>query len=111
MNENNFHNTLQVTGDYWEDDIVEDYIVYGSDDIPKNRPVPIWLCVVLVLSYILFGAFLFSGWERWNYLDSAYFCFITLTTIGFGDFVPAQRVQHDSSQVRFVNKCKIFMQT
>ncbi|CAL8142742.1 unnamed protein product [Orchesella dallaii] len=92
-------------GDYWEDEVVEDYIVYGSDDIPKNRPVPIWLCVVLVLSYILFGAFLFSGWERWNYLDSAYFCFITLTTIGFGDFVPAQR---DSSQVS-IALCSLYL--
>lgn len=56
------------------------------------RPVPIWLCVFLVVSYIFGGAFLFSNWEKWHFLDSAYFCFITLTTIGFGDFVPAQRV-------------------
>lgn len=46
------------------------------------RPVPIWLCVFLVVGYIAGGAFLFSKWEEWNYLDSAYFCFITLTTIG-----------------------------
>lgn len=46
------------------------------------RPVPIWLCVFLVVSYIIGGAFLFSKWEKWDFLDSAYFCFITLTTIG-----------------------------
>lgn len=46
------------------------------------RPVPIWLCVFLVISYILGGAYLFSRWEDWSFLDSAYFCFITLTTIG-----------------------------
>lgn len=46
------------------------------------RPVPIWLCVFLVISYILGGAYLFSRWENWSFLDSAYFCFITLTTIG-----------------------------
>lgn len=83
------------------------------------RPVPIWLCVFLVISYILGGAYLFSRWEDWSFLDSAYFCFITLTTIGekktensykylynlmsivfyilgFGDFVPAQGVKEDS---------------
>lgn len=50
--------------------------------------IPLWICGILVLSYILGGAFLFSRWEKWKFLDSAYFCFITLTTIGFGDFVP-----------------------
>lgn len=54
------------------------------------KPVPIWLCVCLVASYIVAGTFLFKRWEGWAYLDAAYFCFITLTTIGFGDFVPAQ---------------------
>jgi hypothetical protein len=55
--------------------------------------VPIWLCVFLVVSYIFGGAFLFAEWEKWEFLDSAYFCFITLTTIGFGDFVPAQKTE------------------
>jgi hypothetical protein len=32
------------------------------------RPVPIWLCVFLVVGYIIGGAFLFSKWENWNYL-------------------------------------------
>ena len=47
-----------------------------------------WICGILVIGYVLGGSFLFSGWEKWSLLDSAYFCFITLTTIGFGDFVP-----------------------
>lgn len=65
---------------------------------PKDRPVPIWLCVFLVISYILGGAALFAYWEAWSFLDSAYFCFITLTTIGFGDFVPAKGVKDESEQ-------------
>lgn len=46
------------------------------------RRVPIWLCVFLVVAYIIGGAFYFSWTEHWEFLDSAYFCFITLTTIG-----------------------------
>lgn len=70
-----------------------DYDDYEEDSSGKIKPVPIWLCVCLVISYIIGGAFLFHEWEKWNLLDSAYFCFITLTTIGFGDFVPAQKVK------------------
>jgi len=42
--------------------------------------------------YICFGAVLFSEWEGWDFLDSSYFCFISLSTIGFGDIVPGERV-------------------
>lgn len=59
----------------------------------RTRPVPIWLCILLVVGYILAGAFMFSAWEGWKFLDSAYFCFVTLTTIGFGDLVPANRMK------------------
>lgn len=68
--------------------VMDDDDMYGDDwdpafDHPSRvRPVPIWLCVFLVVSYIIAGAFLFSQWENWSFLDSAYFCFITLTTIG-----------------------------
>ncbi|KAH8378850.1 hypothetical protein KR009_001746 [Drosophila setifemur] len=85
--------------DYDEDDSMygDEYGDYG-DLLPKDRPVPIWLCVFLVVSYILGGAALFAYWENWSFLDSAYFCFITLTTIGFGDFVPAKGVKDESEQ-------------
>ncbi|KAL6257320.1 hypothetical protein P5V15_010895 [Pogonomyrmex californicus] len=79
----------------YADDIDFDYDYYTVADDQERRPtkpVPIWLCVFLVVSYILGGAFLFSEWENWPFLDSAYFCFITLTTIGFGDFVPEYKV-------------------
>lgn len=33
---------------------------YMGQEIPPARPVPIWLCVFLVISYIIAGAFLFS---------------------------------------------------
>ena len=57
---------------------------------------------MLVISYIIGGAALFSNREKdwkgdnWRFLDSAYFCFITLTTIGFGDFVPSHSYESDS---------------
>ncbi|KAG5672573.1 hypothetical protein PVAND_002690 [Polypedilum vanderplanki] len=39
---------------------------------------------------ILTGAAVFSKYENWSYFDSFYYCFVTLTTIGFGDYVALQ---------------------
>lgn len=50
--------------------------------------VPVSIVLFLLLAYVCVGAAIFSAWENWSFLDAAYFCFIALATIGFGDFVP-----------------------
>lgn len=51
------------------------------------------ICLVSILSTLVMttGAAAFSSFERWDYFDAFYYCFITLTTIGFGDYVALQR--------------------
>lgn len=44
--------------------------------------------LLLIIVMIMIPAAGFHALEKWDYLDSVYFCFITLSTIGFGDFVP-----------------------
>lgn len=54
--------------------------------------VPLTVCLAIMISYILLGAILFSQWEGWEYLNGSYFCFISLSSIGFGDLVPGFEV-------------------
>ena len=44
---------------------------------------------LLILSAVLaLGAYFFSSCQDLSFFDGFYFCFISLTTIGFGDIVP-----------------------
>ena len=47
----------------------------------------IGIVLFLFLIFTISGASMFSHFEGWGYLDSLYYSFTTLTTIGFGDYV------------------------
>lgn len=64
----------------------------SKEDLSKVT-VPISLSIIIMTTYILIGAIVFSIWEDSNYLKWSYFCFVTLSTIGFGDIVPG-RITH-----------------
>lgn len=40
---------------------------------------------------------LYSAVEGWSYLESLYFCFVTFSTMGFGDMVSAQQERYEAS--------------
>ncbi|KAJ3129261.1 hypothetical protein HK098_001959 [Nowakowskiella sp. JEL0407] len=42
---------------------------------------------VAVLNLIVFGG-IFARMERWSYLEGVYFSFVSLSTIGYGDYTP-----------------------
>ena len=68
-----------------------------SSRVPEVR-VPISVSLLVISAYVFLGAVLFTLWEKsWDYLISSYFCFVTLSTIGFGDFVPGSDVESWSS--------------
>lgn len=37
------------------------------------------------------GTWVFHREEQWSIFDAYYYCFITLSTVGFGDFLPLQQ--------------------
>lgn len=50
--------------------------------------VPISICIMILICYITLGAALFYRLQNWNALESIYFCFTSLSTIGFGELEP-----------------------
>jgi hypothetical protein len=52
---------------------------------------PICLCLCMMIVYIVIGALVLYRLEEWPLLDGIYFCFMALSTIGFGDLMPGLR--------------------
>ena len=100
--------SLHAMGDLGEGGSLGSSLCTGEDEeeyeeeVDPDKPeslnrvsVPISLSLTVMISYICGGAILFGEWERWGFLDGTYFCFITLSTIGFGDMVPGDAVKED----------------
>ncbi|CAG9559232.1 unnamed protein product [Danaus chrysippus] len=49
---------------------------------------PISLCLAAIFTYIFFGALILYQMEGWSPIDGIYFCFMSLSTIGFGHLAP-----------------------
>ncbi len=69
----------------------------GPKDGPENGPqveestevkLPITVGLLLTLCWVFAAAAIFALLEHWDYFDSVYFMFISITTIGFGDISP-----------------------
>ncbi|XP_071484094.1 potassium channel subfamily K member 15-like [Diadema antillarum] len=69
--------------------------VYRDDDDDDDAlldEVPLFLPVIIFWTNLILSAPVFGMFERWDYGTSLYFLFISVTTVGFGDFVPKSHV-------------------
>ena len=64
----------------------------GGNKAILSRSIAILFIIILgLVLFIFFPALVFVAIEEnWTYGQAVYFCFVSLTTVGFGDFVPAQ---------------------
>lgn len=60
--------------------------------IDDEFDLPIYLALVVLFCYIGCGAVAFSFLEDWTIFEAGYFVFISMSTIGFGDYVPQSSV-------------------
>ena len=66
--------------------------------IHSAAKVPLWACLLLIFSYIALGATIFSLSHGWNFLDSFFFCFTILSTIGIVKMPTSMGDSSSSSQ-------------
>ena len=79
---------LEAGEDYEESEDGDDD---GDDDFGSgSNMLTAFLALCFLGFFLSLGSAIFVFWEGWSFLKSFYFCFITLTTIGFGDIVPGK---------------------
>ncbi|RNA06308.1 Two pore potassium channel sup-9 [Brachionus plicatilis] len=61
------------------------------------------------VTIIIIASYVFMHNEGWTYFDAIYYCFITLTTIGFGDYVPLQQNNFLSNNLTYASFTILFI--
>lgn len=76
----------------------EDNVEDGGELMQRKKIiVPSTACLWVISFYIAGGTIMFAEWESWDYLDSVYFCVISLCKIGLGDLVPGANIEDSES--------------
>jgi voltage-gated potassium channel Kch len=57
--------------------------VHRAYEDPEFRALLLLMAVMLIS-----GTLFYAHGEGWSYLDALYFCVMTMSTVGYGDFVP-----------------------
>ncbi|KAI6189689.1 TWiK family of potassium channels protein 12 [Aphelenchoides bicaudatus] len=71
-----------------------------NEKIKKSNNFPISLAITILVIWILLSSALFCLWEtEWSFFTSVYFFFVSISTVGLGDIIPAKR---DMMIVNFV---------
>ncbi|XP_060527836.1 TWiK family of potassium channels protein 7-like [Cylas formicarius] len=63
-----------------------------SVEVDENFDLPVTLALFILVTYIFCGAIIYMYWEEWDFFSSFYFVFISMSTVGFGDYVPQQPI-------------------
>ncbi|XP_041107314.1 potassium channel subfamily K member 12-like [Polyodon spathula] len=80
---------------------------YHGDSLAGWKPSVYYVMMILGISAIILlccASAMYTLVEGWNYMDSLYYCFVTFSTIGFGDLVSSQNAAYENQGLyRFGN--------
>ena len=83
--------------------IIDDDEDEDEEEEEEHISVPLTVTMSVIAIYILLGAVMFGAWEGWDTLVAAYFSFVTVSTIGFGDYVPGtSKFEDKNGQLQLV---------
>ncbi|KAK6489273.1 potassium channel subfamily K member 12-like [Huso huso] len=78
-----------------------------GDSLAGWKPSVYYVMMILGISAIILSccaSAMYTLVEGWNYMDSLYYCFVTFSTIGFGDLVSSQNAAYKNQGLyRFGN--------
>ncbi|XP_041107468.1 potassium channel subfamily K member 12 [Polyodon spathula] len=78
-----------------------------GDSLAGWKPSVYYVMMILGISAIILSccaSAMYTPVEGWNYMDSLYYCFVTFSTIGFGDLVSSQNAAYENQGLyRFGN--------
>ncbi|XP_028676188.2 potassium channel subfamily K member 12 [Erpetoichthys calabaricus] len=84
-----------------------------SESLAGWKPSVYYVMMILGISAIILSccaSAMYTPVEGWNYIDSLYYCFVTFSTIGFGDLVSSQNAAYENQGLyRFGNFLIILM--
>jgi hypothetical protein len=70
------------TSDTFKNDLNNILVQDDFDDGEERVSVPLTVSMLIMTAYLGLGALTFSEFEGWGFITSAYFCFVTVATIG-----------------------------
>ena len=82
-------------------------IIFRSKISHKTTKISLSIQIMtyVILGWIVFimlPAIVFTYIENWSYLESVYFAFISLTTIGFGEYVSGKTQKTTGCSIQFL---------
>lgn len=69
---------------------LQEVVDLSADELKGKgfNPKALACALLIITTYLVVGCLYYTQEEGWTVLDSAYFCVVTATTIGYGDLLP-----------------------